>query len=53
MIKIRIIDVDGKDEVHTVLKCTLVKDKLWFYGEGYQYYLPTDKIDFMQIWEEK
>jgi hypothetical protein len=53
MIKVRIIDTDGKDEVHAVLKCTLVNDKLWFYGEGYQYYLPVTQIEFMQMWEDK
>lgn len=52
MIKVRIIDVNGKDEVHTVMKVTMVVDKLWFYSEGLQYYIPTADIEFMQMWEE-
>ena len=52
MIKIRIIDTEGKDEIHTVIKATFVGDKMWFYTKGRQYFLYTDSIDFMQMWEE-
>jgi len=51
MINIRIIDREGKDEIHKVTKATFVKDKLWFYTKGRQYYIPTEDIDFLQIWE--
>lgn len=50
MIQVRVIDNEGKDEIHTVLKATAVGDKLWFYTKGRQYYLPTDTIEFLQMW---
>ena len=52
MIKLRVIDTDGKDEVHTLVKLTYVTDRLWCYTQGTQYYIPTDIIHFMQVWEE-
>lgn len=52
MIKIRVIDKEGKDEVHTLLKLTVVDGKLWCYAKGVQYYIPADTISFMQIWED-
>lgn len=52
MIKVRVIDKEGKDEVHTVLKATVVGDKMWFYRVNSQYYLPTENIEFLQMWEE-
>ena len=53
MIKIRILDRDGKDEIHTGIKLTFVSDRIWIYTEGIQYYIPTDTIDFFQVWEEE
>lgn len=53
MIQVRVIDKEGKDEVHTVLKATVVGDKMWFYAKGRQYCLPTDTIEFLQMWEEE
>lgn len=52
MVKIRIIDVTGKDEVHTVIKTTVVNGVVWFYTEGFQYSIPANDILFMQIWSE-
>ena len=53
MIKVRVIDKEGKDEVHTVLKMTEVDERVWFYGAGFTYYLYKDTISFMQVWGEE
>lgn len=52
MIKVRIIDKEGKDEVHTVIRYTLVQGKLWMYAQHLQYYIPLEEVDFMQTWED-
>ena len=53
MIKVRVIDNNGKDEIHTVKKATVVGDKLWFYGTTIQYFLRVENIEFLQMWEEE
>lgn len=53
MIKVRVIDNKGKDEIHTVTKATVVGDKMWFYSTSIQYFLRLEDIEFLQMWEEE
>lgn len=53
MMRIRIINIEGKDEVYKgVIKLTFAGDFLHIYCDGVQYKELTSNISFFQIWEQ-
>ena len=54
MMKIRILDVDGKDEVYSdVLKYTYVGDYLYIYTSMMTFREYVEDVVFFQVWTEE